>query len=125
MLTFTVEFKPGISLFEQLVYAVKKAAVSGVLKPGDSFPSVRTISQELRINPNTAHKAISALVAEGILEVLPGVGTIVGKIPKATAEARGDLLGDEVERLVVEAKQLRLPLEELQRAVTEHWKRLT
>ena len=125
MLPFTIEFRPGVPLFEQLIYAVKKAAISGLLKPGDRFPSVRALSQELRIHPNTAHKAAAALVAEGLLEVHPGIGTVVGNIPEGTALERGDLLGGEVERLVVEAKKLGLSVTDLQNAVATHWKHLS
>jgi DNA-binding transcriptional MocR family regulator len=56
MIPFRVHFRPGISLYEQVVYAAKKAVVSGQLRAGDPFPSVRTLSKELKINPNTAHK---------------------------------------------------------------------
>ncbi len=125
MLPFSVELRPGPPVFEQVVYAVKKAAISGVLRPGDRFPSVRVLSQELRIIPNTAHKAVAALVAEGLLEVRPGIGTVVGAIPAATARQRGGLLGEEIERLVVEAKKLRLELDDVRRAVEEHWDRLS
>ena len=125
MLPFPIEFKPGLPVSEQLGYAVRKAAISGQLQPGDRFPSVRTLSQELRINPNTAHKVVAALVAEGLLEVHPGIGTVVGKIPPSTPHQRAELLGADVERLVVAAKHLRLPLSDLQTAIETHWKRLS
>ena len=38
---------------EQVVFAVKKAVATGQLRAGGAFPSVRQLSQELRINPNT------------------------------------------------------------------------
>lgn len=125
MLPFQVEFKAGIPVSEQLAYAVRKAAISGVLRAGERFPSVRALSQELRINPNTAHKVIAALVAEGLLEVHPGIGTVVGKIAPATSRQRGELLEGELERLVVEAKRLGLELDEVERALARHWKRLS
>ena len=125
MLPFPVTFKPGSPVSEQLLYAVEKAVISGQLQPGDKFPSVRAISQELRINPNTTHKVISVLTSQGILEVMPGIGTIVGKLPKPSAKQRGELLGDDLERLVVEAKKLGLQLKDLTQAVEEHWKKLT
>ncbi|HUB68331.1 MAG TPA: GntR family transcriptional regulator [Candidatus Methylacidiphilales bacterium] len=124
-LPFSVDFQPGAPLTEQLVYAVKKAAISGLLKPGERFPSVRTLSQELRINPNTAHKATAALIADGILVVEPGIGTRMGEIPPGTEEERAQLLGAEAERLVVEAKALRLALPDLHNAVETHWRRLS
>jgi len=125
MLPFRIELKTGSPVSEQLVYAVKKAVISGLMRTGDKFPSVRTLSQELRINPNTAHKVIAALISQGMLEVKPGIGTIVGKNPKATPQQRSELLGEDVEHLVVEAKKLRLGVEDVTRAVEQHWNKLS
>jgi GntR family transcriptional regulator len=125
MLPFPVELKTGSPVSEQLIYAVKKAVISGQMETGDKFPSVRTLSQELRINPNTAHKVIAALIGEGLLEVKPGIGTIVGKKPRATPQQRSELLGEDVEHLVVEAKKLRLEVGDVTRAVEQHWNKLS
>jgi GntR family transcriptional regulator len=124
VLPFSVSFKPGLSVHEQVVYAVKKACVAGQLRPGDPFPSVRSLSQDLRINPNTAHKVVATLVAEGLLEVRPGIGTMVARAPAATRGQRRALLGQETERLVVEARKLSLDLQEVLDAVRDRWERL-
>ena len=119
MLPFSVSFKPGLSVHEQVVFAVKKACVTGQLRPGDAFPSVRVLSQDLRINPNTAHKVVGTLVSEGLLEVRPGIGTVVSRAPAATRGQRRTLLREETERLVVEARKLSLDLEEVVEAVED------
>jgi GntR family transcriptional regulator len=56
MLPFSIDLRPGLPVAEQILFAVKKAVVGGQLRPGDRFPSVRVLSQELKINPNTAHR---------------------------------------------------------------------
>ena len=124
MIPFRVHFQPGSSLYEQVVYAVKKALVSGQMNPGDAFPSVRALSKELKINPNTAHKVVTQLISEGLLEVNVGVGTVVAAPGKSTAAERSRLLKDELEQLVVEAKKLGMPLEAVLDAVSWHWQRL-
>jgi GntR family transcriptional regulator len=113
-------FQAGISLYEQVVYAATKAIVSGQMRTGESFPSVRALSKALKINPNTAHKVIARLLADGLLEVHPGVGTVVA-VPASTAADRGKLLRREVEQLVVEAKRLGLDLTDVTDAVASHW----
>jgi GntR family transcriptional regulator len=125
MLPFSVTFRGGIPVHDQVVYAVKKAVVSGRLRPGDAFPSVRAISQHLRINPNTAQKVVATLTGLGLLEVRPGIGTFVARAPASSAAQRRALLSDEVERLVVEAKKLSLDVEDLTDAVRDHWTRLS
>ena len=95
MIPFRLSFEPGISLYEQVVYAAKKAMISGQMRPGDPFPSVRALSKALKINPNTAHKVVTQLVAEGLIEVRPGLGTVVAELPASTAAERGTLLKKE------------------------------
>ena len=124
MLPFSISLKPGLPIAEQVIFAVKKAVVAGQLKPGEAFPSVRVVSQELQINPNTAHKIVAALVAEGVLVTTPGVGSVVAERFAGDPASRADLLGAEVERLVVEAKKLGLNLDDVQAAVAAHWKKL-
>ena len=98
--------------------------VSGQLRPGDAFPSVRVLSRELKINPNTAHKVVAHLVTAGLLETRAGIGTVVSTLPEATRTERTQLLGPEIEQLVVEAKKLGIGLDEMVASISAHWKRL-
>jgi GntR family transcriptional regulator len=123
MLPFTVDFRPGEPVSEQVIYAVKKAVATGQLAPGGRFPSVRTLSQALRINPNTAHKVVAALTADGVLTVHPGIGTVVAPPAAGTAQDRTDLLNHELERLVVEARRLGLDEDRILAAVRKHWRK--
>ena len=125
MIPFRVSFRPGAPLFEQVVYAATKAMVSGQMRPGDAFPSVRALSKELKINPNTAHKVVTHLVNEGLLETRPGLGTVVAAMPDSTAKERMRLLGHEIEQLVVEAMRLGIEREEMIESIVEHWRRLS
>jgi GntR family transcriptional regulator len=125
VIPFRLVFQPGISLYEQVVYAAKKAVISGQMRPGDQFPSVRTLGKELKINPNTAHKVVNQLVAEGLLEVRPGIGTVVAPPPASSASERSRLLRQEVEHVVVEAMKLGMNLDQLQDSVSGHWERLS
>ena len=124
MIPFSLTFEPGVAVYEQVVYAAKKAVVSGQMRPGDSFPSVRALSKALKINPNTAHKVITHLVLEGLIEVRSGVGTVVSERASSTAAERGNLLKNELEQLVVEAKKIGLALDDVTKAVRDHWQRL-
>jgi GntR family transcriptional regulator len=123
MIPFRVAFEPGLSIYEQVVYAAKKALVAGQMRPGELFPSVRVLSKALKINPNTAHKVVGELIAQGILEVRPGLCTVVAELPGSTAAERGNLLKREVEQIVVEAKRLGLNVEEVTGAIVQHWRR--
>jgi GntR family transcriptional regulator len=124
MIPFRITFRAGLSLFEQIVYAATRAMVSGQLRPGDPFPSVRALSKELKINPNTAHKIVAHLVSEGLLETRPGIGTVVAVLPDSSRKDRTQLLEHEIEELVVEAKRLGIDQTEILAAISAHWQRL-
>lgn len=124
MLPFEVQHQPGKPVSEQLVYAVKKAIAQGRLKPGDAFPSVRALSRELRINPNTAQKAVAHLTQAGILEIEPGIGTRVCAQAKISAAEVASILDEPMEGLVVEAKRLGLSQEQLEARLRKTWKNI-
>lgn len=124
MLPFEVTLRSGESPYRQIVYAATRAVVSGELVPGSPFPSVREISQALKINPNTAHKAVAELVRDRVLEVRPGIGTVVAERGRASAEERRLLLAEQVEQLVVEARRLGLRKDDVVDAIDARWAEL-
>lgn len=118
-LPFSIAIRPGEPVTQQVVFAVTRAVVTGQLRSGDAFPSVRALSQELRVNPNTAHKIVAALTDEGILTVVPGVGTVVSDAaPRGSAR---DGFDDQLERLVVDARRAGWTLTELIAELRDHW----
>src|SRR4051812_44978449 len=110
MLPFSISLRTGLPIYEQVIYAVTRAIVSGELRAGEPFPSVRALSQELKINPNTAHKIVAALTDRGLLVVRPGVGTVAAGGRPATASARRMVLEQETERLAGGARRAGLSL---------------
>ena len=124
MLPFTIALRAGVPIYEQVIYAVTRAIVTGQLRPGDPFPSVRALSQALKINPNTAHKIVAALTDEGLLAVRPGIGTVVSEGRQATPAGRRGVIEDEAERLVIDARRHGLSLADLVSVIRRHWTRM-
>ena len=124
MIPFRVAFQPGVSIYEQVVYAAKKAFISGEFLPGQPFPSVRSLAADLKIHPNTAHKVVQHLIQERLLEVRPGVGTVVAAPPEVRSGDKKRLLQEEVEMLVVEAKRVGADFDEVVSAIEEQWNKL-
>ena len=65
---------------------------AGVLQPDEKLISVRSLAQQLNINPNTVQKAYQELEAEGVLYTLPKKGVFVRGQP-----ANGKVCGVETE----------------------------
>lgn len=124
MTLIRLDLRAGDSIFDQVVLAAVKAFVGGEFQAGQPFPSVRALAADLKIHPNTAHKIVQHLIQEGWLESRPGIGTVVAHRPEARSGERRRLLRHELEALVIEARRIGMPLEELLEAVTAQWRAL-
>lgn len=121
---FQIEIQPGSPAYEQVIQAVHRAIARGILTEGDPFPSVRVLGRAARINPNTAHKVVQALVAEGTLEVLPGRGTRIAPAVKRTARQRLEMIRADVEALAIEARRVGFEIDDLHQALRDAWQAL-
>ncbi|HHW45047.1 GntR family transcriptional regulator [Desulfofundulus sp. TPOSR] len=115
---FRVEPGRGVPIYVQLMEQIRRAVASGVLAPGEQLPSVRELALQLSINPNTVSRAYQELEHEGIIYTLRGRGTFVAA-PSHTLTDRERLrrLNEAVEKLFVEAYQLRCTPAEVLAAV--------
>ncbi|GIG67844.1 GntR family transcriptional regulator [Phytomonospora endophytica] len=77
MIEFHLSSRSGLSPYQQLVQQVRHALRLGVLAIGDRLPTVKEVSQQLAINPNTVLKAYRELEYDGLIAARPGVGTFV------------------------------------------------
>jgi GntR family transcriptional regulator len=124
VIPFQFTLQSGTPVHEQVAFAARKAIVSGRFRPGDAFPSVRALSRELKIHANTAQKVIAQLQLEGLLQVHPGIGTVVAQPPLLARAERIRILKPGIEQLAVEAIRLGLTLEDLQELLAENWRAL-
>ena len=124
MSLFSIQLLSGVPVYKQVVYSARKAIVSGQLAPEAPFPSVRELSKSLKINPNTAQKVVTALINEGLLQVRPGIGTFVSNNVPDLERKRETLLNRQIEELVVDAKQLAIPLQQVITALSKSWEEL-
>lgn len=74
-----IDKQSKIPVYEQLVEAFEKEIVLGIREADSMIPSVRSLSVELGINPNTVQKAYLELERRNITYSVPGVGRFVSK----------------------------------------------
>jgi DNA-binding transcriptional regulator YhcF (GntR family) len=72
--------------YRAIVQSIRDRITSGELPPGSRVPSTRQIVQEWHVAMATASKALAALQQEGLVQVLPGVGTVVGPSDRTPGE---------------------------------------
>jgi GntR family transcriptional regulator len=119
---FQINFRSGKPVYLQLVDQVKAAAASGALQAGEPLPSIRPLSEELRVNRNTVAKAYGQLEAEGIIETQPGRGCFV-KITHSPLkkDARRRLLVGQIDEAIVQAHHLQVSRPEFLDLVRERF----
>ena len=77
---FQIDQKSRKSIYQQVVDNIKELIMREVLPPGSKLPSVRELSKQLTINPNTVSKAYKELEHHGYIYTASGLGTFVAEI---------------------------------------------
>lgn len=114
MLPFSFQLRDGDPVSDQIVRAAHRALASGELREGDLFPSVRTLAQELKISPTTAHKVIQQLKDLGFLVSRPGIGMVVRAPQMPSLEQRLAMMEPAARRFLDEARSLHLTAADLE-----------
>ena len=117
---FTVDASNGVAIYLQIVRQIKFAIAEQTLRPGQLLPSVRQLSQQLTVNPNTVARAFQTLQSEGIIETLRGRGVAVcqGAVDRCRQE-RKTLIAQRITSVLSEALHGGLSAEEI-RQIVDH-----
>ncbi len=123
---FSIDPSNGVAIYEQIVRQVKFAVAEGTLGPGQLLPSVRVLSQQLALNPNTIARAFQQLQADGVLESLRGRGLAVClSATEHCRQARQLLIAQRLRSVLAEGLYSGLAADELQRLVAEQLSELS
>jgi GntR family transcriptional regulator len=113
----SVDPSSDVPIFRQIVQQIKTAVAMGRLQPEDPLPSVRQLAVELAVNPNTVARAYLDLEIEGVIYKRQGAGTFVAtQGVRVSKNERRKVLGELMERALVEGVNLGLDEEELRDA---------
>ena len=91
---------------------LRRLIVSGTLPLGEKLPSVRELSTQLTINPNTIQRAYHELESEGYIVSVPGKGSFCAQISPQSDPRREELLA-RLEETVRELRWLGVSEEEI------------
>lgn len=108
-----VNRQSAVPVHVQLKTQIRHLILTGTLKPGSQVPTVRQLAGFLRINPNTAAKALADLQQDGYLETRPGLGAFVADRPPAGDRRMARGLERLVDEMLERARRLGYSVEEL------------
>src|SRR5579862_2845329 len=80
-----IEYNSGIPVYRQIINRVSAAVAAGACKPGDQLPTIRALSEQLNVNPNTVAKAYRELELNGIIETERGSVSFIQAQPPTAA----------------------------------------
>src|SRR5688572_21444495 len=113
-LTLHISTSDGVPIYLQIVNQIKYLVSSGQLAPGEELPPIRTLAEQLLINPNTVARAYRELEFARIVTKRATAGTYVSsaRSPLARRE-RIKILAQRADALLAEAAQMDVSLDDL------------
>jgi GntR family transcriptional regulator len=104
----------GVAIYLQIVNQVKYLVAAGRLAAGEELPPIRSLAQQLLVNPNTVARAYRELEGAGIVEKRRTAGTYVSEqgSPLARRE-RMKILSGRVDALLAEAQQMNIDYDDV------------
>ncbi len=116
----TLHFNTDKPIFLQLAEEIRQSILNGNLKEGEFIPSIRKLSSQFELNPNTVMNTIKTLVEEGILEKKRGLGMQikVGTFNKLQEERKNKFLNNDLVKVIKNAKLLGISLSDLKKQIS-------
>ena len=93
-----------VPLYEQEIAKIERGILTGEFKADEQIPSVRQLSIELSVNPNTLQKAYTELERRGLCYTVPGNGRFVSRDAELKLRSMRRELIEKVEQLARELK---------------------
>jgi len=109
-----ISSQDGVPIYLQIVNQVKYLVASGRMAPGDELPPIRTLAEQLLINPNTVARAYRELELAGVVTKRRTAGTYVSDTTSPLARReRLKIVTERIDALLAEARQMNIDTETL------------
>lgn len=116
-----MEFIHTIPIYLQVIDAIKRDIVNGILPMGEKLPSGRDLALTYKINPNTASRIYREMEAEGICYTKRGLGTFVTEDKDMVNKLKESMAKEFLDSFIHGMKSLGYTKEELSRLVVEKY----
>jgi GntR family transcriptional regulator len=113
-----ISARDSTPVYSQIVDQIRRLIASRELAEGDELPSIRGLAEQLIVNPNTVARAYRELEAAGLVGVRRGSYTHVAATEEQAEATKRELILQQVDRLLMDARQMKVPLELLFQLMT-------
>ena len=109
LMQFIIDNASERPVYQQIIDQTKRDIALGNLQKQEKLPTVRQLSAQLAINPNTIAKAYRQLEKEGIINTRPGAGAFIANLDSTLSTAvRKKIITDLLERAVIDAFHMQI-----------------
>ncbi|MBI4556369.1 MAG: GntR family transcriptional regulator [Candidatus Hydrogenedentes bacterium] len=113
----SINIDSSVAVYVQIENLVQFAITAGDLKPGDQLPSVREMSERLKVNPNTVAKAYRDLEIMGFVRPVRGMAFYIQEdaVARCREQCRRTIIS-RIHEVVGEAKAAGFQADEVKEA---------
>ena len=103
-----MNFDESIPIYLQIKEEIENAIITSSIKEEEAIPSIRSLAQQYRLNPQTISNAVGELLNEGVLYKKRGIGMFVqsGAQRKLVDHKRNEFLNEELIRIFRQSRNL-------------------
>lgn len=105
---WSIDFSSGVHVYKQIINNIYEAIGNGDLKEGDKLPTIKELSGQLQVNPNTIAKSYRELELKGVIASKRGNGSFISahqtETVTLTDEEKETRLNNLFSRVIAEAK---------------------
>lgn len=118
-----IDFSSGVHVYKQIINNIYEAIGNGELKEGDKLPTIKELSEQLQVNPNTIAKSYRELEIRGVIETKRGNGSFISEhqtdAVNLSVEEKESRLNRLFSRVIAEAKSEGITEDELMAYILE------
>lgn len=118
-----MEFNDNLPIYIQIMNYIKKRIVSGDISGGDKLPSVRDLSSEMKVNPNTVQRSYQELEREGLVYTQRGMGTFAIEDNQIILQLKKLMAVEVVDNFIKEMKGFGFNYDEIIEFISEKMKK--
>jgi len=103
-----LDLQSRVPIFEQIKAGLARLIYLGVLASDEQLPTVRSLAEQLGVNPNTVQKAYQQLEANGLIYPVAGRGNFV-RGGMAARKEKHESIQNRLRQLAGEARDAGFP----------------
>ena len=116
------KFRNDVPIYSQLVEQIELRIISGIYAPGERLMSVRDMSMEAGVNPNTLQRALQELERKGMVYAQRTAGRFVTEDKELISEAKMSLAKKHVENYIKNMTEIGFDINEMVSLLTKEEK---